>query len=151
VGSRPAPTVDEIIALPAAKSPHRLIALAILAAGLALNGYTLYSVFYIDSVNAQPSLMLLTQPAEITSTRQALAGSFSTGRNPGDRGIVVNPDGSVRFMEFGPKGNRYETSDTYRLGRKEKTLCLATADNGVIEVMNPTSLRYYGDIYRRAD
>jgi hypothetical protein len=130
---------DELIALPAPKSPHRIIALAILAAGLALNGYTLYSVFYIDSVNTQPSLILLTEPAEIASTRQDLSGSFSTGRKPGDRGIVINPDGSVRFMEIG------------REGRDDKTLFLTTVDNGVVEIMNRTTLRYYGDIYHRAD
>lgn len=148
----PAPAETPLIVDPP-RSTHRGIAIAILAAGLALNGYTLYSVFYIDSVNAQPSLNLITEPADAAAAQRDLAGTYATGRNAGDRGIVVAADGSVRFMEFGPKGgNRYETSDSYRVGYRDKnTLCLSTPDNGTIEVVNHSSLRYYGDLYRRQD
>src|ERR1700678_2222070 len=47
---------------PAPTAPHRGIALAMLIAGLALNGYILYSVFYVESVNKKPEVKLLSDP-----------------------------------------------------------------------------------------
>src|SRR5271169_3339951 len=41
---------------PPPTAPHRGIAFAMLLVGLALNGYILYSVFYVESVNKKPDV-----------------------------------------------------------------------------------------------
>lgn len=134
----------------AVSTPSRGIALAILIAGLSLNGYTLYSVVYTESVEEKPAVTLLTDHAEIAKRQSDLAGTYATGDQPGDRAIVVTADGKVKFIEVGPRSNFGESADTYRPGRHESKLCLATAESGVVDVLNPDTLLYYRDTYRRA-
>ncbi len=134
---------------PAPPAPHRAIAAAILAAGLALNGYTLYSVFYTESVNERPAVTLVTDPAEAANRQREIVGTYATGDRPGDRQIVVKPDGRVQFSELGTKGGAGENTDTFRLGRRGTKLCLNTTDSGVIDVLNLETLVYYRDTYRR--
>jgi len=129
-------------------TPNRGIAAAILIAGLALNGYTLYSVFYTASVNEKPAVTVLTDPAEITAHQHDALGTYATGNQPGDRVIEVRPE-SVKFSELGAHGGLADNSDTYRLGRHEKNLCLATVESGVIDISNIDTLVYYRDTYRR--
>ncbi len=144
-----APQPGEIITPSPAKTTNRLVALAILCAGLSLNGYTLYAVFYTDSVNQQPPVTLLTDSAEVQRLTNSFIGTFQTGDNPGDRAIVLAADGSIRFVEFTNGERRYETKDTYRLGRHAGNLCFTTDVNGLVEVSNRDALVYYRDIYRR--
>ncbi len=130
-------------------APHYGIAFAILLAGLALNGYTLYSVFYTVSVNEPPAVVLLTDPAEITAREREMIGSFATGSLPGDRVITITADGRIRFFELGLKDGHVNNTDTFKLGRHEKRLCLLTTESGVIDVSNPDTITYYRDVYRR--
>jgi len=132
----------------AASAPHRGIAFAILVAGLVLNGYTLYSVFYTETVSEKPAVTLLVDPAEIAARQHDALGTFATGSQPGDRIIEVKPDG-VRFFALGSRGNLADNSDTYRLGHHGKNLCLATAESGVIDLTGIDTLVYYRDAYRR--
>lgn len=140
----------EVPLKPAVSTPSRGIALAILIAGLSLNGYTLYSVVYTESVEEKPAVTLLTDNAEIAKRQADLAGTYATGDQPGDRAIVVTADGKVKFIEVGARANFAESADTYRPGRHEAKLCLATAESGVVDVLNPDTLLYYRDTYRRA-
>ena len=133
----------------AASTPSRGIALAIFMAGLSLNGYTLYSVFYTESVSEKPAVTLLTDATEITQRQHDLAGTYATGDQPGDRVIVVTADGRVKFLEIGVRSGLAETTDTYRPGRHDSKLCLATTGSGVVELLNPDTLLYYRDTYRR--
>ncbi len=148
-----APTVaqEEAASMPeaSAHTPHRGIAIAMLVAGLCLNGYTLYSVFYIDDVNQKPAITLITDPIELAARQSALVGRYATGNEPGDRLIVVGADGSVHFGEIAEKGHRPESNDTYHIGHHEDKLCLTTPESGVIDVTGLNTLSYYRDIYRR--
>ncbi len=130
-------------------APHKGIAITMLAIGLALNGYTLYSFFYIDSVDTKPAVVLLTDPVEISAQQRNIVGTFATGSAPGDRVIVIGADGTVRFSEIGTRKSVAENSDTYRLGRHDGRLCLTTPDSGVIDVVNLEAVVYYRDTYRR--
>jgi hypothetical protein len=107
---------------PAPTAPHRGIAFAMLALGLVLNGYILYSVFYVESVNKKVEVKLLTDADEIKSKESALAGTYATGAKTGDRVIEVDPAGAVRFYEIGAKGPINDSKDTYRIGRHEGLL-----------------------------
>lgn len=130
-------------------APHYGIAFAILVAGLALNGYTLYSVFYTESVNVSPPVVLLTDPAELDARGHEVIGSYATGSLPGDRVITIFADGRVRFFELGAKDGLTNNTDTFKLGRHDKKFCLLTAESGVIDLVNPDTLLYYRDTYRR--
>ena len=128
---------------------HRATAFGILAAGLALNGYTLYSVTYVDSVRAKPSVKLVSEPAELAQRERELSGLFATGDQRGDRTIRIAPGGRIAFAKLGAKGGPGNGIDTFRVGHRGTRLCLATEGSGVIDVMNADTLVYYGDTYKR--
>jgi hypothetical protein len=133
---------------PAPTAPHRGIAFAMLVVGLALNGYILYSVFYVESVNKKPEVTLITDADELKTREAAVAGVYATGTHTGDRVIEVVASGQVRFYEMGAKGPINDTRDTYRLGRHDGLLCLSTGESGVVDLVNDT-LVYYKDVYQR--
>jgi hypothetical protein len=133
---------------PAPTAPHRGIALAMLVVGLALNGYILYSVFYVESVNKKVEVKLITDADEIRAKEAALNGVYATGTRTGDRVIEVDSAGQVRFYEIGLKGAINDSRDTYQIGRHDAILCLTTKENGVIDLVGDT-LVYYKDVYQR--
>jgi hypothetical protein len=143
------PFAESSAPAPFAPAPHRGIAFAILFAGIALNGYTLYSAFYTESVNEKTAVTVLTDPAELTARGQEVAGTYATGNKPGDRVIAISADGRVTFSEIGNARSVNNSGDSFRLGRRNKQLCLATTDSGVIDVVNIEAIVYYRDTYRR--
>jgi hypothetical protein len=149
---RTAPAATDATTEPSAavSTPSRGIAVAILLAGLALNGYTLYSVFYTETVNEKPAITLLTDPAEISAHQSEVVGTFATGDQPGDRTISVDASGKIGFSEIGARGAFGSNTDTFRLGRLGKNYCLTTVESGVVEVLNIDTLVYYRDAYKRA-
>jgi hypothetical protein len=133
---------------PLPTAPHRGIAFAMLIVGLALNGYILYSVFYVESVNKKPEVTLITDADEIKTRDAAVAGLYATGNHTGDRVIEVLASGQMRFYEIGAKGPINDTKDTYRFGRHDGLLCLSTVESGVVDLVGDT-LVYYRDVYQR--
>jgi hypothetical protein len=134
---------------PAPTAPHRGIAFAMLLVGLALNGYILYSVFYVESVNKKPEVKLLSDADEVRTRIASLAGTYSTGGKTGDRVIEVTATGQVRFYEIGAKGPINDSNDTYQIGRHDGQICLAlTNETGVIDLVGDT-LVYYRDVYQK--
>lgn len=130
-------------------APHYGIAFAILFAGLALNGYTLYSVFYTVSVNDRPAVVLLTDAKEIDLRGHEMVGVFATGSQPGDRMITITADGKIKFFQLGGKDGFTNNTDSFKLGHHDKRLCLLTLDSGVVDTAGPDTLIYYRDTYRR--
>jgi hypothetical protein len=133
---------------PPPRAPHRGIAFAMLIVGLALNGYILYSVFYVESVNKKVEVVLLTDATEIKSKEDTLAGTYATGAKTGDRVIEIDALGNARFYEIGAKGPINDSKDTYRVGRHDGILCLNTDESGVVDLVGET-LVYYRDVYQR--
>ncbi|HZZ19076.1 MAG TPA: hypothetical protein VFE25_06900 [Opitutaceae bacterium] len=134
--------------MPAPSAPHRGIAFAMLIVGLCLNGYILYSVFYVESVNKKVEVKLLSDATEMKIKEQALSGVYATGSRTGDRVIEVDAYGQIRFYEIGAKGPINDSKDTYRVGRHDGTMCLTTDDSGVVDLVGET-LVYYRDVYQR--
>jgi hypothetical protein len=64
--------------------------------------------------------------------------------------ITIISDGKIRFSERGSPDAISINTDTFRLGRHDKRLCLLTAESGVVDFVNPDTLLYYGDTYRRS-
>jgi hypothetical protein len=141
----PFPKLEE---LPAPTAPHRGIAIAMLTLGLVLNGYILYSVFYVDSVNKKVEVKLITDADDIRAKEAALAGAYATGAKTGDRVIEIDASGNIRFYEIGAKGPINDSKDTYRLGRHDGLLCVTTVDSGIVDLVADT-LVYYKDVYQR--
>ncbi len=133
---------------PAPSAPHHGIAFAMLIVGLALNGYILFSVFYVESVNKKVDVKLISDADEVKSRQAALAGIYATGSRTGDRVIEIEAGAQVRFYEVGSKGPINDSKDTYRVGRHDGLLCLTTADSGVIDLVGDTIV-YYKDVYQR--
>jgi len=129
-------------------APHRGIAFAMLLVGLALNGYILYSVFYVESVNKKIEVKLITDAEEVKTREAALAGTYATGGKTGDRVIEADAAGHVRFYEIGAKGPINDSKDEFRIGRHDGLLCLTTAESGVVDVVGET-LVYYKDVYQK--
>ncbi len=128
---------------------NRGIAVAILAAGLAVNGYTAYSAFNTQTVNTRPAVTLVTDPAEAANRLREIAGTYATGSRPGDRVIEIRADGTALFSAFGAKGARSYGSEPFKLGRHGGKFALALRDAGLIEIQNLDTVVYYRDIYRR--
>ena len=129
---------------------HYAIVLSLVFAGLALNSYTIYSVFNIESVAQLPAVVVLTDLNERTTRGRDAIGSYATGSRSGDRVITIISDGKIRFSERGSPDAISINTDTFRLGRHDKRLCLLTAESGVVDFVNPDTLLYYGDTYRRS-
>ena len=129
---------------------HYAIVLSLVFAGLGLNSYTIYSVFNIESVAQLPAVVVLTDLNERTTRGRDAIGSYATGSRSGDRVITIISDGKIRFSERGSPDAISINTDTFRLGRHDKRLCLLTAESGVVDFVNPDTLLYYGDTYRRS-
>ena len=142
------PPFAQVAELPAPTAPHRGIAFAMLTLGLILNGYILYSVFYVESVNKKVEVKLLTDADEIKAKEATLAGTYATGAKTGDRVIELDSAGQVHFYEIGAKGAINDSKDNYRIGRHDGLLCVTTAESGVIDLVGDT-LVYYRDVYQR--
>jgi hypothetical protein len=133
----------------ATKTPHRAMAICILASGVLLNAYTIRSVFQGEKIRQTPPITLVTDARELTALQQSASGRYATGDAPGDRAIEVVPAGRVRFFKLTPSGDRIESEDAYHVGRVGSKVFLTTADSGLIEITNIESIIYYRDVYRR--
>ena len=150
-GNRPAagaPALD----LPAArKSPRRTwIGAAILLLAAAVDVHTTYRAVRPHPIAAPTAgIDWPAESPEIAALRRAAAGRYVTGSAPGDRVIIVEPDGTVRFGRVLASGERIDRTDTYRIGRRERQTFLGTAHVGVITVESIDTLRYFSDAYER--
>jgi hypothetical protein len=94
-------------------------------------------------------ITLVTDEADAQARQKSVAGLFSTGPKPGDRSMTISALGDVIFAEVGPRQSLAAGTDSYRIGLRDQQMFLVTLRSGEIEVVNPDTLRYYGDIYRR--
>lgn len=140
---------DDDAQRPAAITPSRGIAVAILVAGLSLNGYTLYSVVYTESVNQKPSVTLLTDTTERDARLRDAVGTYATGSQPGDRAMEITADGRIKFLEVGARNRAGDSTDTFRVGRHDTKLCLTTVESGIVDILNIDTLVYFRDTYKR--
>jgi hypothetical protein len=144
-----APPVEELTA-DVSPAPNRGLAFALLAVGLILIGYALYSAFNTDLGNKTPALAAIDNSAELSALRSTIIGTYMTGQEPGHQGIVVEADGRMKFFQLLYHGEQNFVPDAYLLGRHEAKLCVATRRYGaLIEVIDHETLTYAGGIYKR--
>ncbi len=145
-------TEEEAAIASTAEKPPRQVALTLLMVGLflGLNGYTFYSLLKTDDVNELPAVAFLANEEEIVQTRRTVSGTFASGADEGDRGIVVGADGTLKFLEYGAHGEiRLENNDLYRVARRDGKTCLVSKESNLIDVTGADTIVYFHDIYRR--
>ena len=92
--------------------------------------------------------LLSAEPAERVLTD--VAGEYLTGLGEGTRGLRIMRDGRLQWMKFGPKGVIAEESDlTARAAQSKGHPALYTSTDAVIDILDGSTLMFYGDIYRR--
>ena len=124
--------------------------LALAAIACALAGYIVYSMFGAAGGNAPSPLSPIADPAKLAADRASLVGVFLTGSEPGQHGIVVLADGTLKLFQINAQVAPSVIYGTYRLGRRGAQLGLATdLPGGVIEVSNRDTLVYCGETYKR--
>jgi hypothetical protein len=112
-------------------------------------GYALRSALRIEDVNTPPAAVPLSDPAELTTRRHDVVGTFATGDTPNDHAIVVHPDGRIWFQLAASPTGAFTTVDRYTLARQDKHIWLVTPHSGYVEAVDIDQLTYCGDTYRR--
>lgn len=129
--------------------------LLILAVGL--NAWGISRFLNQEEDPPAPAYTEITSPEQLNALRHQLAGSYATGREPGDRIITIASDGTIRFQLLVARADGTPVpanaiDDTYVVGRRSGGInCLATAVSGQVEIGVDGTLRYYGDTYRRTE
>jgi len=78
------------------------------------------------------------------------AGDYETGSAAGDRGLTVRPDGTLRWVQFGPDRSIVEETALTAQAAESGGRPVLVADNfGLIESADAITLVYFGDTYRR--
>lgn len=101
------------------------------------------------SINAPIALSPFSDPNEKAQRLHDVVGTFTTGKLPGDRAIVITEDGHVRFTLIGPFSKALTVHDRFDVGRRDKELCLSTANSGPIDILDIDTLRFGEVAYER--
>ncbi len=80
-----------------------------------------------------------------------VAGEYITGGHEGDRKLVIETDGTLRFAKFGPKKIAVdESTKIARGGLTEGRPALITSDPDVLTIKDSDTVVIYGTAYRRS-
>lgn len=92
--------------------------------------------------------LLVAEPAE--RVLADLAGDYRTGSAEGDRGLKIARDGRIHWMKFAEGGGSTEESDlTAKAVQSRGRPALLTSDYALIEILDGSTVKFYGDTYRR--
>ncbi len=122
---------------------------ALIGLVLGLGGYIGYAEWSSRASGEAPALAALTT-VERLAEDAALTGVYTTGSEPGRHGIVLLGDGKLKLFQVNAQAAPGVVYGTYRFGRLDAKLCLATDQpGGLIKVLNRESLEFCGEIYKR--
>jgi hypothetical protein len=127
----------------------RWLAGAILAGAVLLGGKTLQLAMKSKPIETEPTDIVWSDVSTAAPVQATAAGRYATGRESGDRILLIGADGGVQFGRIGLTGERIDQTDRYRTGRRGQRAVLVTSRSGVIDVQSIDAVRYYGDDYRR--
>jgi hypothetical protein len=121
----------------------------LLALVVALGGYAIYAEFFVPHWDPRPVLTPLSGP-ELVAEESVLIGSYMTGIEPGQHGIVVMAGGKLELFQVNARGGPGIVYGVYTLGRNDKTLNLNTDQpGGLIKVISRDALEFCGETYKR--
>ena len=136
-----------VVAPPVGASKPRVMAMT--AASCLLLGAIFYlAPTFVDA--GAPENFVPVEPAEVDGIQSALTGVYMTGNEPGQHGMVISAPGELKLFELGIVAAPRIVYASYRPGRVEQKLFLATDQpGGLIEVAGNETLVYGGEVYRR--
>lgn len=100
-----------------------------------------------------PGMMMVTSAEEQASVFASIAGSYSTGRTPGNKIVIITPDGQVSLGAIGKDGKPTEPNiqEQARAARQGNIACVITSF-GVISGIAPPETVKVGDYpWKRAN
>lgn len=127
---------------------NQIAAVALCGGALALAALTVRELRSVSPINA-PQPLAPFAATEREARLRELQGRFVTGAAPGDRVIVIETDRRVRFDMVDGRPAGLAMDDTFELGKRAQSVCLATARSGVIEALDLDHLMFHGDLYER--
>jgi hypothetical protein len=131
----------------ALRLPHRI---ACAVAAVLLAGYIAYPTLSAETVPPPPHFTPFTDAAQEEAQRALVAGVYMTGPQPGQYGIALGADGSLRLFQVNAQVSPSLIQDSYRLGRIGTTLyVLSGQPGGPIRVNEGNTLTFCGEIYQR--
>lgn len=88
--------------------------------------------------------------ADAVSLLARVAGQYQTGNQPGDRRLIVGPDGTLRIAKFGAEqAIAEEIIRTARGATQDGKSALVTSDPYVMLINDAESVTLYGQIFKR--
>lgn len=121
-----------------------------LALAVAVVLFCMLGVFLFRGPSTPALDSYLEADAEVASRRQDLAGVYTTGDEPGDRGLVIMSSGMIRLFQLQKDVPPSMRTTSYRLGWLRGRLCLQIDEpDGIIQVETRNSLLYGGRSYHR--
>jgi hypothetical protein len=116
----------------------------------AMVGGSAYFTFKTDSIDPDSEYTALA-PDRVGSIRPQLPGTYVTGKGPGSRTITIRADGTVTMIELGRDNTVADKRDeTYKLLLHDGNMPVARMEHfGPIEIRDPKTLFYAGEIYSR--
>jgi hypothetical protein len=140
---------DDLKYVPPTRPEPRRWTLALVGCALVLGAYAVYGEWAAEADDAPPALAPLS-PAERQAEDAALTGVYMTGSEPGHHGIVILGDGRLKLFVVHAQAAPGVVLGTYRIGRLNTKLCLATDQpGGLITVNDRETLAYAGEIFKR--
>jgi hypothetical protein len=144
----------EPIAAPISPTPvsslrpaHRL---ALAAAAIALGAYVGQPYFSSPAPSHLPAYELVQDAKQAEATRTEVAGVYLTGSTPGNHGISLGADGSMKLFQINIQGSPSFLQDTYRVARAGGRVCVVgQAPGRLIQISGKQALSYGGETYQR--
>jgi hypothetical protein len=92
----------------------------------------------------------VTDPQEQEHYRADLAGVYLTGQLPGDHGIALATDGTMKLVQLNAQGTPSLILDTFRVGRIDGELSVLGLQSTMpVRVTGRNTLSFGGENYQR--
>lgn len=92
----------------------------------------------------------LQEPGPAERLLAEVAGEYRTGIGEGHRGLRIQRDGRLHWVRYGPQGAIVEETDlTAKAAQTRRNPALLTSADALIEILDPDTLSFYGNTYRR--
>lgn len=133
-----------------AASQSKWVKVALLGVAIvAMNAITLWMLLLKPPRTLAPPHVFLPEN-ESDALMGRVAGVYQTGPRKGDRRLVIEKLGLLRFAVYGENhALRRERSQTARGARIQEGPVIITDEYGVLRLKDPNTVSVYGDTYRR--
>ena len=126
------------------------LALTLFALAFLVVALSVWLTFRPDELDPDSLYAVISVPSEAIATRQKAVGYYVAGED--ERTIEINPDGTVRYREYGP-GHQLTVEHigpgAAARRRADQAIVLRVPNLGTIELRSPDTVVYARDVYQR--